>query len=61
MLLTLIHINFQTILRDNKQSNVIISPLSVKTLLTLLAEAAGQDVQSKTRQVKLFGSRRVSE
>lgn len=32
-------------------NNVLISPLSVKVLLTLLAEAAGQTVESKTRKV----------
>lgn len=31
--------------------NVLISPLSAKILLTLLAEAAGQTVDSKTRRV----------
>ena len=28
--------------------NIILSPLSVKILLTLLAEASGQEVQSQT-------------
>jgi len=32
------------------RNNVLISPLSVKVLLTLLAEAAGQTVESKTRK-----------
>lgn len=35
-------------------NNVLISPLSVKVLLTLLAEAAGQTVESKTRKVSRF-------
>jgi hypothetical protein len=35
----------------SQANNVLISPLSVKVLLTLLAEAAGQTVDSKTRKV----------
>jgi hypothetical protein len=50
--LSLITFNFQSIFKDHRQNNVILSSLSVKTLLTLLAEAAGQDVNSLTRQVK---------
>ncbi|KAG5675354.1 hypothetical protein PVAND_005263 [Polypedilum vanderplanki] len=34
----------------SQPNNVLISPLSVKVLLTLLAEAAGQTVDSKTRK-----------
>jgi hypothetical protein len=48
----LIAFNFQSIFKDNQKNNVILSSLSVKTLLTLLAEAAGQDVNSLTRQVR---------
>lgn len=40
----------QTVLKS-LPNNVLISPLSVKVLLTLLAEAAGQTVDSKTRKV----------
>jgi len=39
----------QSVFRENKDSNIVLSPLSVKLLLTLLAEAAGQSVTSKTR------------
>jgi serine protease inhibitor len=35
---------------SSQPNNVLISPLSVKILLTLLAEAAGQTVESKTRK-----------
>lgn len=45
-------IHLQSVFKDQKQENVIISSLSVKTLLTLLAEAAGQDVDSLTRRVR---------
>lgn len=31
------------------KDNVIISPVSIKLLLTILAEAAGQDIDSLTR------------
>jgi hypothetical protein len=40
----------QSVLKS-QPNNVLISPLSVKVLLTLLAEAAGQTVDSKTRKV----------
>lgn len=39
------------LLKDSRTKNVILSPLSVKLLLTLLAEAAGQNVASATRKV----------
>lgn len=39
----------QAVLKDNKNQNVILSPLSVKLLLTLLAEAAGATIGSQTR------------
>lgn len=35
--------------KQNKDDNLIVSPISVKLLLTILAEAAGQDVDSATR------------
>jgi serine protease inhibitor len=41
---------FQAIFKSNKEKNVIVSPLSVKLLLTLLAEAAGQTISSQTRK-----------
>lgn len=41
----------QSVFRENKDKNIVLSPLSVKLLLTLLAEAAGQSVTSKTRTV----------
>lgn len=34
----------------SNNKNLIVSPLSVKILLTLLAEASGQEVKSKTFQ-----------
>ncbi|CAO1331347.1 unnamed protein product [Diamesa serratosioi] len=38
------------LLKESRTKNVIVSPLSVKLLLTLLAEAAGQNVPSTTRK-----------
>ncbi|CAO1344240.1 unnamed protein product [Diamesa hyperborea] len=38
------------LLKESGSKNVIVSPLSVKLLLTLLAEAAGQNVASTTRK-----------
>jgi serine protease inhibitor len=40
------------ILKTNPNKNTIVSPLSVKTLMTLIAEAAGQSVDSLTRRVR---------
>lgn len=37
----------------SKEENVIMSPVFVKVLLTLLAEAAGQTVGSETRTVRI--------
>lgn len=39
----------QVVFNRNSSSNVVFSPISVKFLLTLLAEAAGQSVHSGTR------------
>ena len=41
------------LLKESGSKNVIVSPLSVKLLLTLLAEAAGQNVASTTRKVNI--------
>jgi serine protease inhibitor len=40
------------IFRTNINKNTIISPLSVKILMTLIAEAAGKSVYSLTRKVR---------
>ncbi|CRK86295.1 CLUMA_CG000040, isoform A [Clunio marinus] len=40
----------RAVFQSSKGGNVILSPLSVKLLLTLLAEAAGQTVESLTRK-----------
>lgn len=42
--------SFQEIFRQSRKENVIVSPLSVKVLLTILAEAAEQNVESTTRK-----------
>lgn len=41
--------SIQEVFKSQRDENVIISPISVKILMTVLAEIAGQGVQSTTR------------
>jgi hypothetical protein len=47
----LIFCKFLQSLLKSQPGNVLVSPLGAKLLLTLLAEAAGQTLESKTRRV----------
>jgi serine protease inhibitor len=42
--------SLQVIFKQNNKENMIISPVSIKLLLTALAESAGQDTKSETRE-----------
>lgn len=53
--------NFQKVLDANDQENTVVSPFLVKLLLSILAEAAGQDTSTHRELLTVLPSIRTEE